>query len=962
MLHQMPHRKNTLLTFLLCFFAAPLLFAQTGSIKGNVKDLKTSEALIGATVSIQGTTSGAITDVEGNFLLPKVAVGKQVIVMSYVSYKAKSLEVDVESGKQIVISTAMEEDAGTELQEVVVTASRATNTEVAVISEIKQAQQIAVGISAQQIVKSQDRDAAQIVRRVPGVSIIDNRFIIVRGLAQRYNSVMLNDVLTPSSEVDIKSFAFDLIPYNMIDRMIIYKSGAAELPGEFAGGVVKIYTKRAPEENFTNVSLTTGYRFGTTGKEVQTYEGSRTDFLGFDNQSRQLPNTFPVFLGSAVAPPQRAALANQLNNTWQTQSKSVSPDFRFSFDLGRRFNIGNISVGNMTAINYSNVHQYLLNNLNTYEGFNATTQSSPTATSYQDDQYRKTSRLGVLHNWSFRFNSKNSIEFKNLFNQLGFSETVLREGKNFPNGVDEKNYSLRYEQRSIYMGQLVGNHGFSLSEKSKSNLNWQLGFAYTNRKEPDWKRWVTNRPTGATGSDGRPAAYSLAIPSTPTLFDASRYFSNLKETVLTASVNSEHNWGPSEEKQYKLKAGIYVERKDRNFAARNFSYVPTPGSGDIAALKTLPVNEVFGSQNVTGTPNKLTFDEDGNGLTINKYEANNTLLAGYAGLSIPFTDKFNGVAGVRVEYNDQFVRSVPRPRGGEAIVTLLPSLNLTYNLSDKSLFRVAYSRTVNRPEFRELAPFNFYDFNINANIQGNPTLGIAKIHNVDARYEYYPSVSELISFGVFYKYFQNPIESYLLIGSGGASSLNYSYGNALNARGYGAEIEIRKGFEEIISSGFLKNISVVANASYMFSQVENGQFVNLGADAGGLVDIGKIQGKSRPMVSQSPYLINTGLYYNDEDKGLQVNLLYNVYGARIFAVGNINSPTIWEKPRNLIDFNIAKVFKKRFEIRLTVQDILNQQFRLAQDSNQDVKSNDVDENVRTYRPGSYTMLGVTYRF
>ncbi|MEO6687137.1 MAG: carboxypeptidase-like regulatory domain-containing protein, partial [Dyadobacter sp.] len=263
-------KTNLLTTLSLLLLSVSLAFAGPGTIRGVIKDAKTKDALIGATIMIEGTQIGAAADVEGNFTLANVPVGTHKVIISFVSYKTKEIpNVRVESGNTTVIDTEMEEE-GTALQEVVVRGSRATNTEVAVISEIKQMKPIAVGISAQQIQKSQDRDAAAAIRRVPGVSIVDNRFVMIRGLGSRYNAVLINDVITPSSEVDTRAFSFDLVPSNIIDRMIVYKSGSAESPGDFAGGIIKIYTKRRPDANFIDAAFTLGYRGNTTFQNVQT--------------------------------------------------------------------------------------------------------------------------------------------------------------------------------------------------------------------------------------------------------------------------------------------------------------------------------------------------------------------------------------------------------------------------------------------------------------------------------------------------------------------------------------------------------------------------------------------------------------------------------------------------------------------------------------------------------------------
>ena len=270
--------RNVLLILFSLWSTAAL--AQSGTVRGTVKDGKTKESLIGCTVRIDGTQLGSTTDIEGNFSLANVPAGIHKVVISYVSYKTKEIpDVRVESGNTTAIETELDEE-GTALQEVVVRASKATNTEIAVITEIKQLKPIAVGISAQQIQKSQDRDAAAAIRRVPGVSIVDNRFVLIRGLAARYNSVLINDVITPSTEVDTRSFSFDLVPSNIIDRMIVYKSGSAELPGDFAGGIVKIYTKRRPDQNFMDAGLTLGYRGNTTFQTVQSQTPFRPECTG----------------------------------------------------------------------------------------------------------------------------------------------------------------------------------------------------------------------------------------------------------------------------------------------------------------------------------------------------------------------------------------------------------------------------------------------------------------------------------------------------------------------------------------------------------------------------------------------------------------------------------------------------------------------------------------------------------
>ncbi|KUG09076.1 TonB-dependent receptor [Solirubrum puertoriconensis] len=932
--------------------------AQTGTIKGTIRDEATQEPVIGASIGVAGTTIGTATDLDGNFTLTKIPAGTHSLVVSYISYEKKTLPgLVVEPGRVVVVNTGLK-SASSQIAEVVVTGQRQTYTDIAVISEVRNAQLVASGVSSEQIVKSQDRDAAQIARRVPGVSIQDNRFVLVRGLTQRYNAVMLNDVLTPSSEVDTRAFAFDMVPSNVIDRMLIFKSGSAELPGDFAGGVIKLYTKRAPAENFANFSLAGGYRAGTSLQTVQQYQGGKYDWLGVDSGKRTIPDNWPDRLSDEYSAPLRAAFGRQLPNRWQVRSRTAAPDLRLSFNLGRRFDLGPLEAGTLTSLNYGNYHVANTARLKFFENGQDRNQL---ASYYDDHVYNNEVRLGLVQNFWLRLNPRHTFEFKNLFNQLGAAETVVREGQDITQtSNDVRAYSQRFESRSIYSGQLLGTHELG---NDKTSVNWAAGFAYTHRTEPDWRRVRYIRPIGGINGDGSPAPYGVSTPADPSLTESGRYFSKLNERVSTLAVNLVHAFtGDStrEEGGIKLKAGLYAERKDRDFNARFFGYTSV---GNTSVIRTLPVGEVFAPENLTGQPGFFTLEEgtDPN----DSYSALNNQLAGYASLTVP-VGKFTGTAGLRAELNDQQVSSALRggglTNGGRRVLSPLPSLNVAYNLSDRALVRAAYAATINRPEFRELAPFRFYDFNLNADIQGNYDLRTARVQNLDLRWELYPSTGESVSIGAFYKRFRNPIENYLLTTATGANSLSYAFVNTQSAQNYGVEVEVRKSLSTLTSLPWLQRFSLVGNASYIFSRIDLGEVVNV-PDASGRVtpqNVSDTQTRRRPLQNQSPYLINLGAYYANEERGTQVSLLYNVAGPRIYAVGTVVNPTVFEASRNVLDLVATKRLAKHWELRAAWQDIFNQPVRLAQDSNRDGKFTSGDQTVRTFRRGSNTTLGLTF--
>ena len=323
-----------LTTIIILITSISFTFAQ-GIIKGQLKDVLSNEAIIGANILIDGLKLGSSTDIEGNFIINNVPVGKYTITVTSIGYESKKISnISIENDKITLINSAIIPDIK-ELGEVVVKGSRRTNTEIAIISQIKEAKQVVSGISAEQILKSQDRDAAEVVRRIPGVTVIDNRFINIRGLNERYNTVWLNDAIAPSSETDRKSFSFDIIPSNLLDRVLIFKTPSPELPGDFAGGMVKVYTRKPSyTEESLNFNVGTGYRSGTTFNDFTSDKASSLDGIGLGYNDRKLPTATPDANGYISN-----AQAKTFNNTYDLSKTSASPDLRANLSYLRGFKL-----------------------------------------------------------------------------------------------------------------------------------------------------------------------------------------------------------------------------------------------------------------------------------------------------------------------------------------------------------------------------------------------------------------------------------------------------------------------------------------------------------------------------------------------------------------------------------------------------------------------------------------------
>jgi len=949
--------KRKVIILIIALSASVAVMAQKGSIEGIAADKKNNEVLPGVTIMIEGTTIGTTADFDGHFIIPDLKPGKYKVKASYVSYNTVFVEdVTVTDGKTTNLTISLSENT-VALEGVTITAVKKTNTDVAMINVTRMSPLVSIAISGQQILRSQDRDASEVIRRLPGTTIIEDRFIVVRGLAQRYNTVWLNNTATPSSEADAKAFSFDVIPAAMIENMIIVKSPAPELPADFSGGFVKITTVNLPEKNSFFVSYGTAYAQGTTNESFKGYNGNNNDLFGFGNGYRSLPGNMPSHLNqyeSATNPEIQnkiTDLGRELNKTWVPVTVKAYPDQRFSLGFNRRFKLASQSFGNITSFTYSNTNNHDKVVSNNYSIYDFKNDRSQYIDQFVDNQYTNSVKSGLLHNWTWYPANGHKIEFRNLFNQIAMNRVTERTGRDWHNdGRYLRSTELRYLSRSIYSGQLAGEHSFG---EGSTKIDWVAGYSYSNKNEPDMKRYRYLR------SEADTTQYLFLFSDYADLASQSQMWFNLNEKVKTASVNFLRQLEFSEFKP-ELRAGFYFEDKNREFAARNFGY-SRASNESVFTMTTLPVDDVFTDDNINLTKGikltELTSPSD-------SYSASNKQVAGYIAAKLPFSPRISLYTGLRVEKNIQKLSSFKQGTSTPVNVVrdtlnYFPSANLAVSLNTKNMLRIAYGLSINRPEFRELAPFYFVDFDLNAGVYGNSSIQQAYIHNFDIRFEHYPSPNETFNLGVFYKHFRNPVEMVIM----GYSPTQYTFENVLSAYSYGIETDVRK------SLGFIsgaENFSVILNAALIKSKV---QFA-----PGDL-------NRNRSLQGQSPFMVNAGMFYYNENNGLMVTMLYNIIGKRIVAVGRPSPnewediPNIYELPRNVLDLAVSKRIGEKFEIKAGIKDIFNEQVRFEQKINTSVDMNEVtggttngiihfnrNQVTKLFQPGRYLTLGITYKF
>lgn len=895
--------------------------AQTGEIRGKIIEKATGEPMTGANIVIESLTMGTTADPDGNYSM-KVKPGAYAVKISFVSYNTVELtDVKVEAGRTTEANIAMEE-ASTGIEEVVVTAVRKMNSEVSMINALKTSHLVLSGVSSQQITRAQDRDASEVIRRIPGISIIDNRFIIARGLSQRYNNVWINNNAVPSSEADSRSFSFDMIPSGQIENLMIVKSPAPELPADFTGGFVKVATKSMSDENSLQVSYGVNINTSTHFRDFKHAKGSATDFLGFDNGFRDMRSAVPgQRMDNGNAELVTDVTANGFNNDWTVRSRKPVADQRFSIMLNRFGKLENGGrLGLVAALNYS--YSYAANREMTNARFgiyNKTDDAPVYFYRYADSQYSVTARTGGMLNLIWMLSDRHRLEFRNIFNQQGRDRYTFRDGWQDVSGrYEQQKAEYFYYSRGTYTGQLSGSHDLSKTGR----MDWTVGYSYANKNQPD------RRQTDCQKTIDR---YDVET--------VGRDFNRLDEHTFSAGVNYSRtftfgSFAPS------LRAGAYGEYRARDYHTRYFTYkinsLNLPQDFRYRGITEIMLPEYYAA-------NQLSIADASD--KTNDYTGDGLLASGYAGVNLPL-GKFNVYAGVRYENNSMSLNNHVTINTDEIETfryrqsDFFPSVNVAYNINKTNLLRFAFGKSVNRQEFREVSPSTYYDFDLFSFVRGNKKLQQAYIQNVDLRYEIYPSNGEMISLALFYKNFTHPIEWTYLDGGG---SYTFTFENADRADNYGVELDVRKSMDFM----GLPDLSLSFNGAWIHSLVK--------------FDGGSIE-HNRPMQGQSPYLINTGLFY--QFGSVSLGLMYNTIGKRIVGIGRTDNsaggsvdndvPDMYEMPRHALDLSFSCKLGKRMELSAGIRDIIAnpvvyKQFPKFIDSDGKVQKR--EQTTKEYRPG-----------
>jgi len=894
-----------------------LFFGQNSSISGSVVDDSNGGVLPGVNIIIRELKLSTTTDSDGKFVFRNVVTGSYDVEFSFIGYQSKIISEVVTKNNEITYLNTTLVEIKNELKEVVITRTKAKAESIkSLLVAQKNSITVSDGISAESIKRTPDRTTSDVLKRVSGVSIQDNKFVIVRGLNDRYNAAFLNGAPLPSSEPDRKAFSFDVFPSNMLDNLVIIKTASPDLPGDFAGGVIQINTKAVPDKNFQSLTIGSGVNTITTFKTQKTYEGSSTDWLGFDNGARGLPASIPgTDAFNALTYQEKAQVAKSFNSDWKITDSKFAPNTNFQYSIGHHFDIKDKVFGLMFSVSNSKTNNYNEITRTDYDQDQALLNPSILVNNFLDKNFSEQVLTSALGNFSLKFNENHLIKLTNIFSVNSTDLVVDRFGQRDVNDPRHLSASVRwFTSNQVYSGQFNGDHYFS---SPKIKINWTGFYSNISRTIPNLRRniYAIANPFSSDPAERQRVAEIAETNGGPD-YGGGMFFSENEESNSGGKLDISKKFNFGEDFTNEIKMGAFVQNRERSFFARQLQYNWLSLGGVFNRdLLNLTDESIFDNANIG------VISPGVNGFTLNdltkyydSYAASSKLNAAYIMLDNRFK-KFRLVWGVRVEDFTQTLDS--RLTDDEYLnlntnqVDYLPSANLIYSINKSQNLRFSYSKTLNRPEYRELAPFAFYDFTNQFFTAGNSELKRATIENFDVRFETYPAKGQMFTVSYFMKKFKNPIEIIQAV-----NNKTISYQNATSGVNSGIELEFRMVLSSLLNpenAPFLEDITWFSNIAVIKSKVDVSN-----------VDAGNTE-KERTMQGQSPYVFNSGMQYVNKESGLIISANINKAGNRIAFASGEQKPAIWEKGRTFLDMQIAKSFiNNKIELKLNVQNILAQ--------------------------------------
>ncbi|CAH1002096.1 hypothetical protein LEM8419_03013 [Neolewinella maritima] len=936
----MLYRITHMLALLL--LATTALLAQRGAISGTVYD-EDGFPMLGANVVIQGTGDGAQTDfIEGKYQF-QVAAGTYNLVASYVGYQNQVIEgVVVKGNETTVLDIAFSEDTGVELDvDVTVTAQALQRGEVAVMKLRQNSDKVQDVISSQEIQRLGAGTAAAALTKVTGTTVVDGKYVYVRGLGDRYSATTLNGLRIPSIDPYRNSAQLDLIPTNILDNIVASKTFTPDLPGDFTGGSVNIKMKALPERFTWGVSASGSYNSqGNFRNDFLSFDGGDRVGLGYNDGTLDGPSILNdprlADLDVLAANADRRArrdqelaglvedVANEFGNAFTIDRIKSGPDYSLSANIGNQFNVGTMPLGVFASVNYSrSFDQYQNGVRGNYLFPSGGFTSLQEVYDLQDSKSVQSGMLGGMLAVTLRPSPSNNITLYTLYSHQGYQEGRILQGSNESKGAAGTEDNFYRSQASTFMERelidYVAQGDHTLTGLGNININWTANYVSSGQDEPDL-RFAEYIKQGEN-----------YINDQSQFTRPSRFFRDLTDDTYQGNLDITVPVLQTRNRANALKFGGSYSMKDRVFNERIYAYGNSRGlsfsqaGGDFSVFygpDNLGVIEQ--APNQRNTIGAYIFD---NSADPNSYTGSYAVGAAYGMFTYQVLPKLKAIVGLRAETTDILVESkvveIQRARDNPSqdriddntaridTISFMPAVNLVYNLTESSNLRGSFTQTVARPNMREVAPFGSFGFLGEPPVFGNPNLALTSVDNYDLRYEVFPDAGEVIAFSMFYKKFRDPIVQTFR----NAGEQQFTWTNSESAELYGVELEFRKSLGFLTSK--LDRFTVSTNLAYIQSEQRvDAEEVRVART------VDPTYSATRSFNGQSDYIVNANLSYTDAERGWDAMVAYNYFDDRLQSIGAVGSPDIFERGRAQLDLSVSKQIN-RFKLSLRGRNLLN---------------------------------------
>ena len=938
----------------------------TGRIIGRVVDAGSARALVGAQVFVNDGIVGTLSDLNGRYVLTGVPVGQVDVTVTQLGYGTKTVTGVSVTGDEVTALDITLEEAAVEIEGLTVSAEREAGSTASLLDERRTSSAMVEAVGAQEIARRPDSDAAEVAQRMTGVTVTDGKYVFVRGLGERYSQTSLNGSSLPSPEPEREVVPLDLFPSGFLESLQTQKTYTPDLPADFSGGSVQIRTKDFPSRFSIRAGVQTSFNsLSQFNDNFLQYGGGGMDWLGVDNGYRDQPEAAQELMGDVFSGRRLPSDPNELVRVGEgyqalepaftpiTGSTPLNRSFNLSIggrsDAGREGEMGyflagtysdNYTIRGGNCLNNSGESVDLLNpsgdllsgqerlNTSSCDEFERKWRTSafdsaaaPFETPNVNYGFQRGSRAiswGTIGNFTWRLNPEQQISLRTTVNRSTDDEARAFLGENDEDiGGALRSERSRWVERLMMWGQLSGEHQLFMD----SRLDWRFTMAQANRKEPLLRESLYLQ---------NPVNLGFFLLD---FTESGRYFDS---ELVDDDMSLEVDWDfPFQflSRDASFKFGGAWRNRDRQFGARRLNWRflgrtiedldPELENGTVIANRPTSSDEFQISEVVE--PGDL-------------YNADDERLAGYFMLDFSLTDKLQAILGARVENYALGLDSRGDQLQDLDQTDVSPSINLIYSVRDNIKLRASASRTLDRPEFRELAPFQFTEATSLRQLFGNPELGVATIVSGDLRADWFPRPGEVISIGGFYKDMQDPIEQVFIA----AASSAFSFQNAEEAQVLGIEVDVQLGLDRIAS--LLEGFSFQGNYSWIDSEVT--------VRSGGIFIPTELE---RPLEGQAPYVLNVGLNYSSFG-GFEAGVFFNRFGTRINAAGGSGIPDIEEQSRNVLDASFGFPLFQGVSAKVRANNLLDAPYLFTQELN------GITRDQRRYVVGRTFSVGLSWEF